>query len=240
MTRFAEPLLLATPCCQEKVMQRRFASINSFGISSRWSDGYTTVPLVSETSRLAYCPGCNKTYWLEDATKLGVVPPVDKKPTSSSGWLRRVFSKGCDNPEQESVAQVDWQGLFPPHYHKSPRPADLLLAVLREEWSNAEREIYLRTRLWWLGNHGQRGWRTVSPMNDAQAEANMLRLLVLHQATPASDQDVEVIAELLRQMGRFDEAITALKGCRHASATAVAIEDAIVSRKMQVFQVKTF
>lgn len=240
MTRFAEPLLLETPCCQAKVMQKRFASINSFGISSRWSDGYSWMPLVSEMSRLAYCPGCNQTYWLEDATRLGMVPSFDKKSTSRSGWLRRIFWKSHGTPCQDSVAQITRQDLFPPGYHKSPRPADLLLAVLREEWSSTERELYLRTRLWWLGNHGQRGQRTVSPMNDAQAEANMLRLLVLHQAAPVSDQDAETIAELFRQMGRFDEAITALKGRRDASATAAAIEDAAASEKIQVFQVETF
>lgn len=221
-------------------MQKRFASINSFGISSRWSDGYTSMPLVSETARLAYCPGCNLTYWLEDATKLGVVPSVDKKTPSQSGWLSRIFRKSHDNSDQASVAHVEWQGLFPPRYHKSPRPADLLLAVLREEWTNTERELYLRTRLWWLGNHGQRGQRTVSPMNEAQTEANMLRLLVLHQAAPTLDQDAETIAELLRQMGRFDEAVTVLKGRRDASATAAAIEDAAASEKIQVFQVETF
>lgn len=240
MTRFAKPLLLETPCCQEKVMQSRFASVNSFGMSTRWSDGYTDIPMVSLTSRLAYCPGCNKTYWLEDATELGVVPSAEEKAQNRSGWLAGIFGKKASVSATENVAKVDLLDLDYVDYHQHPRPADLLLAVLREEWSNPERELYLRTRLWWIGNHGQRGRRMVSPMSDKQASENVLRLLALHQAALDTDQSAELIAELLRQMGRFDEAMVALKGRREGSAKAAMIEDAAARGESHVFEVETF
>lgn len=218
-------------------MQSRFASVNSFGFSSRWSDGYTDIPMVSEASRLAYCPFCNKTYWLDDATDLGVVPSFDKCSTASGGWLSRIFRKS-HSIAKEAEAQVELRDLDYVDYHKRPRPADLLLAVLREEWSCQEREIYLRTRLWWIDSHGQRGRRMVSPMNREQANENMLRLLALHQAASESDKDVAAIAELLRQLGHFDKAIAALEG--QGSTRAVAISEASARGESTVFEVETF
>lgn len=240
MTRFAKPLLLETPCCQDKVMQQRFASINSFGLSSRWSDGYTDVPFISEASRLAYCPGCNKTYWLEDAVELGVVPSADEKTQHRGGWLSGIFGRKSMASNAEKVADFDLLDLDFVDYHQPPRPADLLLTVLREEWSNPERELYLRTRLWWIGNHGQRGRRMVSPMNEKQACENMLGLLALHLAASDHDQNAEQIAELLRQMRRFDEAMNTLKGRRERSVKAAMIEDAAARGDSHVFEVDTF
>lgn len=220
-------------------MQQRFASVNSFGLSSRWSDGYTSMPFVSEASRLAYCPGCNKTYWLEDATSLGVVPSFKDAPARRNGWLPKFLRKNSSDAIREAEAQVEQRDLDYVDYHQHPRPADLLLAVLREEWSSAEREQYLRTRLWWIGNHGQRGMRIVSPMSDKQACENMLYLLALHLAIPAPEQHVVAIAELLRQQGDFDKALAALDGCEGGN-TATKIKAAAARGESSVFEVETF
>lgn len=240
MTRFAKPLLIETPCCQEKVMQQRFASVNSFGLATSWSDGYTSMPLVSEASRLGYCPSCNKTYWLEDAISLGVLPSFQDAPARRHGWLPQFLRKDSGDTKQESDAHVELRDLDYVDYHQHPRPADLLLAMLREEWSSKERELYLRTWLWWISNHVQRGQRTVSPMSTEQANANMLRLLELHQAATAPERDAEVIAELLRQLGRFDEAISTLKGHRDRGARAALIDDAAARGELRVFEVEAF
>ena len=221
-------------------MRRRFASVNSFGMSTRWSDGYTDIPMVSLTSRLAYCPGCNKIYWLEDATELGVVPTADEREKNRAGWLTGSFGKKASVSATENVAQVDLLDLDFVDYHQHPRPADLHLAVLREEWSNPERELYLRTRLWWIGGHGQRGRRMASPMSDKQAKENMLCLLVLHQAVPVPDQDAAGIAELLRQFGQFDKAIAALEGVCGDSRRVHAIKDAAARGDSHLFEVETF
>lgn len=240
MTRFANPLLLETPCCQEKVMQQRFASVNSYGLSSRWSDGYTSMPFVSEASRLAYCAGCNKTYWIEDATSLGVVPSFEEAPARRPGWLPEFLRKSCGDAKQEPVAQVEQRDLDYVDYHKHPRPADLLLAVLREEWSSTEREQYMRTRLWWIGNHSQRGRRMLSPMTNEQNFDNMLRLIAIYQTVADLAQNAEAIAELLRHMGRFDEAIAVIGGHCDKSAKAAMIEDAAARGESRVFEVETF
>lgn len=219
-------------------MKQRFASFNSFGLSSRWSDGYVSMPFVSEIAALAYCPGCNKTYWLEDATELGLVPPRTEAGVQPN-WFSRFFHKKTDVRSLEKVADIDLLQLDYVDYHKQPRPADLLLAVLREEWSNTEREAYMRTRLWWIGNHQERGRRLQSPMTNEQANDNMRRLLALHQSAAGLDQNAEVISELLRQMRRFDEAIAVLGGHRDKSTRAAMIEDAAARGESHVFEVET-
>lgn len=240
MTRFAKPLLLETPCCQQRVMERRFASVNSFGLSTSWSDGYTDMPFVSETSRLAYCSGCNRVYWLDDAHELGVVPSFDEPPARRQGWLPQFLRRANSGVNREREAQVEQRDLDFVEYHENPRPADLLLVVLRTEWSSQERELYLRTRLWWIGNHGQRGRRITSPMNDEQARDNMLRLLAIHRAAPVSERGHEAIAELLRQLGRFDEAIAELAVLGDSGARAAIIRVAAERGDTQVQEVETF
>lgn len=197
------------------------------------------MPFVSEASRLAYCAGCNKTYWIEDATSLGAVPSLEAAPARRPGWLPEFLRKSSGDAKQEPVAQVEQRDLDYVDYLQHPRPADLLLAVLREEWSSTEREQYLRTRLWWIGNHSQRGRRMLSPVTDEQSFDNMLRLLALHQADAELGQNA-AIAELLRHMGRFDEAIAVIGGHRDKSAKAAMIEDAAARGESRVFEVEIF
>lgn len=198
------------------------------------------MPFVSEASRLGYCQGCNKTYWIEDATSLGVVPSFEEAPARRPVWLPEFLRKSSGDAKQEPVEQVEQRDLDYVDYHQHPRPADLLLAVLREEWSSTEREQYLRTRLWWIGNHSQRGLRMLSPMTDEQSIDNMLRLLALYQAVADLGHNSEAIAELLRHMGRFDEAIEVIGGHRDKSAKAAMIEDAAARGESRVFEVEIF
>lgn len=77
-------------------------------------------------------------------------------------------------------------------------------------------------------------------MNEKQACENMLGLLALHLAASDHDQNAEQIAELLRQMRRFDEAMNTLKGRRERSVKAAMIEDAAARGDSHVFEVDTF
>lgn len=221
-------------------MQQRFASVNSFGLTTAWSDGYTDMPFVSETSRLAYCSGCNQVYWLEDANELGVVPSFDKAAARRHGWLPKFLRRESGYTSRELEAQVEQRDLNYVDYHETPRPADLLLAVFRADWSSQERELYLRTRLWWIGNHGRRGRRLASPMNDEQARDNMLRLLEIHRAAAVSERGHEAIAELLRHLGLFDEAIAELAVLSDSGARATIIRSAAKRGDTQVQEVETY
>jgi hypothetical protein len=92
------------------------------------------------------------------------------------------------------------------------------------------REVYLLRRLWWASSDHQRvrvdGMLvTSSPAVAAPpALANRLRLLELFERDPKAQVER---GELLRQLGRFDEAVTVLNAVKpdgHSEVRAVKIE----------------
>ncbi|GAA5012424.1 hypothetical protein GCM10025794_00460 [Massilia kyonggiensis] len=93
-----------------------------------------------------------------------------------------------------------------------------------------DRETYVRRRLWWASNDHQRLSEHSSAVSAehvmpvAKAQANMHRLLELIERDPK--QQVER-GELLRQLGRFDDAIavlTAILPDGHSEVHASKIE----------------
>jgi len=243
MTRLAAPAIIESPCCQSKLLQRRFASINTFGIATRWSDGYTNVFMMSEAAALACCPACTGVFWIEDARKLGFAPTT--KPKSLGwGWPRRLVARMSGSYEGICTEEKAWlafqeEELFISKLDR-PRPAEILHAVERGKASTAEREIYLRTRLWWIGNHKYRGYKTESPMTPQQAEDNMMSLLVLHRTSGAADDVAVTVGELLRQLGRFDEAMAVLEKTTLEPRLADAILELAKQRKSEVCALEQF
>lgn len=253
MTRIADPLLLETPCCRTKVMQRRFASVNTFGLASRWSDGYSSIFMVPDASLLGYCESCDSIYWQEDAVRLGIVPQSNEGRISNSrrrGWFSQAIARFLGKrPELSQAVSFDeelerWRvaelASRSANYIASPRPRDLLSAVQREQWETPERETYLRTWLWWVGRHGQRGQRMDDSIPEGAMTDNMAALLALQRASPATDKVVMAVGELLRQFGRFDEAIVTLEGMAERKARAEAILAAARRRDTNVFLIETF
>ncbi|MCS0631654.1 hypothetical protein NX786_20210 [Telluria mixta] len=117
---------------------------------------------------------------------------------------------------------------------------DFLEALAALACNTDEREIYLRRRLWWAWNDKQRlgknGPLVLTPYNMLAEEAlfNMRRLLQLVECAPS--QQVER-GELLRQLGRFDEAVAILKAVPadgHNEIRALKIEKLARSGDTQV------
>lgn len=251
MTRFAKPLLLEIPCCQAKKIQRRFASINTFGLASRWSDGYCRMPLVQDASRLGYCGNCNKVYWLEDAVNLGIAsPPESTTPPrffpSRRGWWERLRLRlQGKNPDDLFGEALKHLAAIRERYESEncvqhPQSGDLLSAVQCELWDAPEREIYARTWLWWCCSHSQRGQRSDASILPAAANENRSSLLALHQRSLASDDAVLASGELLRQLGRFGEAIAMLTVLAERSTEAAAILAAARREETAVFELENF
>lgn len=253
MTRIVAPLLLESPCCRAKVMQRRFASVNTFGLASRWSDGYSSILMVPDASLLGYCESCDRIYWQEDAIRLGIVPQSKGGRISNSrryGWFSQAIARFLgrrqevrqavsfdEELERWRVAELASRSA---NYIVSPRPRDLLSAVQREQWDTPERETYLRTWLWWVGRHGQRGRRMDEKIPEGAIIDNMAALLALHQASPAADEVAMAVGELLRQFGRFDEAAAMLEGVAERNAAAAAILAAVRQKESAVFELERF
>lgn len=83
-----------------------------------------------------------------------------------------------------------------------------------EDATDTRRELYLRRRIWRATNDhmrqsGDGKCATTLPIApEAERRANMARLIVLHEA---AGTNIVERAELLRQLGRFDDAILLLK-----------------------------
>lgn len=107
---------------------------------------------------------------------------------------------------------------------------DFIEALATNPPDALEREVHLRLRLWWESNDhlrqrtADKTLATEPAMADADAHTNILRLLVLVESDP--NRQVER-GELLRQLGRFDEAVAVLKAVEpngHSEVKAVKIE----------------
>lgn len=180
-------------------------------------------------------------YWLEDAEILGIEPSLHVRQTGFGGWLARLMGQQREVAPEANVAKVDPLELDFIEGYEPTRPADVALAVSREAWSTPERGMYLRTCLWRFGNHVQRGRFVDSPISEAQAADNMRALLALNQAMEPDTVKRETVAELMRQLGRFEEAIAVLDAAGvEACPLAEAIRAAAARGETHVFKVESF
>ena len=95
---------------------------------------------------------------------------------------------------------------------EQPRDRELLWALTHGVANTLEQEIYVRTKLWWAGNGPHRGYKRKSPMNEDEAQHNMTALLQLRRTMADDKRDLRLEGELLRELGRFLEAIQMLEG----------------------------
>lgn len=222
MTRFADPAILECPSCNGALIQQRLASINSFG-STYWSDGYVHTLFGYLAGKLGCCRPCEAIFWVKDAKKLGVMP---KEPRSRNwSWLRRLIARISGNYPEIAAAEAAWSDAQNKWWlvskMESPRATDVRWAVERGLAKSPEQEIYLRTLLWWAGSAPARGSRVQNPMNIEETERNKHALLALVQSNRGDDVLIE--AELLRQLGRFDETVNLLSTHADRSKTASVI-----------------
>ena len=170
---------------------------------------------------IAKCGQCSYVYWLKDAEVVGEV------------------SKG-----REEASSAEWRRA---EYVIEPSEADYYLALDSDLVRTPKEERIARALAWWKSNEPLRGdivaegyaywdswlWNTESRrekhkigewnMDPAARQANLELLLPLLDMDDAGDRLMK--AEVLRQLGRFDEALSALQ--RVTSADYAWIVDQI-------------
>jgi hypothetical protein len=142
----------------------------------------------------------------------------------------------------------DWQAL-PAEIQQAERidglyhAHDLIDALHALPSDAVDREVYLRRRLWWASSDHVRGQQGVAyvalpAMAEDAVHSNMLRLLELLEHDP---KEQVARGELLRQQGRFDEAVAVLRAVEpdgYSEVKAVKIERLAAARRAELQDLK--
>lgn len=231
MTRFADPLVVQCPHCGSHVLKSRLASFNDYGATT-WSDGYSSAWGLNSISAIARCPSCRNVFWFEDAKELG---PLPREPMPMS-WFGRMVEKLTGDKNGRLEKQRIWCAV--PSEWKNAQAVDYtgfpdLLATLKDtEHLTPLREANVRRKIWWNSSDHLRRRRDGAPMrvapilSDTDTKENLQALLDLHERGIVN-MPVEN-AEILRQLGRFEDAVTLLQ-----SVSSDDAKSEILSKIMQ-------
>lgn len=181
-----------------------------------WSDGFGSRQS-TEYCRYSSCPVCGLAFWLDDAQRTSRVAEQTPRDMAmgdaillAAGWVT-----GKPVPFDSNK--------LPDHGEDFVRPANntQLMLVLGKQGLTQERESYLRIHLWWRSNHSDRHAIEFDdePISDSARTINLNWLLNEFESRPSEDRDIVIEAELLRVLGRFDEALDRMDMAVCAGAT---------------------
>lgn len=165
----------------------------SAGVRREWSDGLWDFHNPANC-RLARCPHCESTFWVSRAECRKGAPPM-RLEIISFGNIREV-----PNEEHEQ--------------HRSLLPArnENLLGALNDELSIGDAH-YLWQELWHRCNHPDRDINIDfgQPISAQLRELILRTVLAQEEAKPSDERDIVIEAELLRELGLFDEALVRME-----------------------------
>ena len=227
MTRFAAPKIIACPTCNAYLHQLRIATFHCNPSAVRyWTDGVHSSGFEVIKSPLLHCPECATPFWKNDAKVIGELPDEPRK----MDWFDIIYAKLTGDKERKFAAQRHWETI--PEEIKSANTGkptnigDWLTILYGSAGLSPERESITRRKLWQEGNNHLRLRSDGTPWVDSPKLANdfvkqnMLALLHLHERNFVNDPIEK--AEILRQLGRFDEARGVLETIRSDHLTMMA------------------
>ena len=189
-------VIISCPECKALSRFSTMASGNTFG-STLWSDGYRYSPMMEPSIPVIQCDDCSKIFLKWKAEEVG----------QYSRFSRGI---GFEHPDKEETP-AEWKRA--PRV-KAPKEDDFYKAIDEGLPENKQEEKNLRLTAWWQSNDRCRGGFSLFgkkkkfPASE-EREKNMEKLLGLLDKTNPNDQIMA--AEILRQLGRFDEALEVLK-----------------------------
>lgn len=230
MTSYSAPSVHVCPGCNAFFLRRRLRSVNFFGTRD-WSDGVPTMSWRQEP--LVRCDACAALFWLDDIESIGIMPDAPRPiGRLTRAWLRwRGDPEGRLQDYEESTEAMKAWGQA--RYIGSVNFDDVVYVLSRSKSVSRERLLWLRKRVWWDLNDRYRSRFDGSPMSDVptwpQAAERTNMEVILDMLRDGEMQPMHMIlqGELLRLLGRFDEAIAVLKAVPadgHSEVRAVKIE----------------
>lgn len=182
-----------------------------------WSDGMPYGRLATARTGLIRCRICLGLFFEDDAVQVGTVPPGASILPSIARIIARL------NGEPDDAVRNDEPELdLPPGWKQAKQPAsveldDLLFVLANPRDLAAERLLGLRKGVWWRLNDRYRVGSDGKPMPDVptlpadQEHANIEAILGLLEVEEDRPGAMVFRGELLRHLGRFDEAIRVLR-----------------------------
>lgn len=230
MTRFAPPALYQCPACAGCFKRSGFRSLYFDDEIPDWSDGRNGNWWARNSGNVGRCPSCSGIVWIDDAVKRMAAPQEPRQ----IGPIARLWHLLTGDRSGRLREEREWKALptgiqQAEHFNGLEHAHDFIEALAALSPDAQGREVHLRRQLWWASNDHLRGQRDVSlvalpGVAEDVAHANMQRLLVLIEHDP--DEQV-VRGDLLRQLGRFDEAVAVLRAVKsdgYSEVKAVKIE----------------
>lgn len=170
------------PGCKSKFISMELASTNNFGLDL-YTDGCWY--MMAKSSPVIRCPACKGLFRQADVSEF------DRENDAASVPTEDDFSPG----------KLPWaEDLFGEEDYRE--------AVEMKLWKGRAEEKYVRSLYWQAFNDGFRGSRKVFCITDEQKE-NLERMLEL--ADPGSADDNVIKAEILRELGHFEECLVVLE-----------------------------
>lgn len=209
MTSFSSPSIHRCPGCDAFYKQHHFRSVNFFGTED-WSDGVPTAWWRQEP--LVRCNACAALFWRGDCEPVGVMPD----PLQPIGRFARAWLRWSGDPDGRLHAQVEWDDIMrnwgPALPIGSVNFDDVVYVLSRSVGVSLDRVLWLRRRIWWRLNDryrlGQNGMRypDVPTWPTFAEHSNMEAMLIILQDNEADSASLIHQGELLRLLGRFDQA----------------------------------
>lgn len=149
--------------------------------STLWTDGRFFAPMLPERLWYVKCPKCKELFWIDEAKQLGEQPWESFK--ENRPWPN---AEPCDTPSE----------------------ADYLNALVGGDLRETK-VAYLRIHAWWCANDWARTNVTDARAFTPAQQANMQALA--SSLDKKNEDDLISIAEISRELGRFDECIELLQ-----------------------------
>jgi hypothetical protein len=203
-------LIIACPECDFLMAQDTAQSWNTFG-ARHWSNGKVDAPMRPNYPEIAKCGGCRAFFWVEDAQVRDEIPLEKYYEMDWEQWREKL-------PQLEIVKVLDWEKTNreplddsktikgkekPPPMVRGLTLKELNRAINKGFGKTKEKELYLRTHLWWAVNDKETKNKDASIKKIKQSNFIGMEPL-LSQANP---EDRIMKAEIKRQSGDFQEAL---------------------------------
>jgi len=214
MTRFAPPQVRACLGCGAPFLHYPIQSISFCGRVD-WSDGAPTAWWGREP--LVKCESCAALFWFDDTVAIDTFTD-EPRPI---GPIARILARLRSDPDGLLRFEREW--IDRSNLWKGARSIgkvnfeDVRFVLANAEGVSLSKILWLRRRIWWQLNDRYRERSDGTPYPNVptlpahEELANMEALLALLVHADTEERDMVQVGELLRLLGRFDEAIAVLR-----------------------------